>query len=129
MTPPNIPEWSRVSIIEPSHFSAGTAYVATNHYQMDDLKPYLYRTTDFGATWQLIVDGIPANEFTRVMREDPVVADLLYAGTERGVWVSFNDGASWQSLRRNLPIVPVHDLAVKEGDIVAGDARSLVLDS
>jgi hypothetical protein len=119
VTPPNIPEWSRISIIEPSHFAAGTAYVASNHYQMDDFKPYLYRTTDYGATWQLIVNGIPANEFTRVIREDPVRRGLLYAGTERGAWVSFNDGASWQSLRRNLPIVPIHDLAVKEGDLVA----------
>jgi hypothetical protein len=87
---------------------------------MDDLRPYIYRTSDYGQTWQLIVDGIPANEFTRVVREDPVRRGLLYAGTERGVWVSFNDGASWQTLRRNLPIVPVHDLAVKEGDLVAG---------
>ena len=119
VTPPGMPEWSRVSIIEPSHFSAGTAYVASNHYQMDDFRPYIYRTTDYGRTWQLIVNGIPANEFTRVVREDPARRGLLYAGTERGVWVSFNDGASWQSLRRNLPIVPVHDLAVKEGDLIA----------
>ena len=120
VTPPNIPEWSRISIIEASHFAAGTAYVASNHYQMDDFRPYLYRTTDYGATWQLIVNGIPANEFTRVIREDPARRGLLYAGTERGVWVSFNDGASWQSLRQNLPIVPVHDLAVKDGDVIAG---------
>jgi photosystem II stability/assembly factor-like uncharacterized protein len=119
VTPPNIPEWSRISIIEPSHFSAGTAYVASNHYQMDDLKPYIYRTSDYGATWQLIVNGIPQNEFARVVREDPVRRGLLYAGTEKGAWVSFNDGGTWQSLRRNLPIVPVHDLAVKEGDLVA----------
>jgi photosystem II stability/assembly factor-like uncharacterized protein len=119
VTPPNIPEWSRISIIEPSHFSPGTAYVASNHYQMDDFKPYIYRTTDYGATWQLIVNGIPANEFTRAVREDPARRGLLYAGTERGVWVSFNDGLSWQSLRRNLPIVPIHDLAVKEGDLIA----------
>jgi hypothetical protein len=119
ITPPNIPAWSRISMIEPSHFSAGTAYVASNHYQMDDLKPYLYRTTDYGATWKLIVTGIPQNEFTRVVREDPERRGLLYAGTEKGVWVSVNDGDSWQTLRRNLPIVPVHDLAVKEGDLVA----------
>ncbi|HEX6575693.1 MAG TPA: glycosyl hydrolase, partial [Gemmatimonadaceae bacterium] len=119
VTPPNIPEWSRISMIEPSHFNAGTAYVASNHYQMDDFKPYIYRTTDYGATWQLVVNGIPANEFTRVVREDPDKRGLLYAGTERGVWVSFNNGDSWQTLRRNLPIVPVHDLAVKEGDLVA----------
>ena len=119
VTPKVIPEWSRISIIEPSHFSAGTAYVASNHYQMDDMRPYIYRTTDYGATWQLITNGIPPSEFVRVVREDPERAGLLYAGTERGVWVSFDNGASWHSLRRNLPIVPIHDLAVKEGDLIA----------
>lgn len=119
VTPKEIPEWSRVSIIEPSHFSAGTAYVASNHYQMDDMRPYIYRTTDYGRTWKLITAGIPATEFVRVVREDPEKAGLLYAGTERGVWVSFDDGVSWQTLRRNLPIVPIHDLAVKEGDLIA----------
>ena len=119
VTPKGLPEWSRISIIEPSHFLAGTAYVASNHYQMDDMRPYIYRTTDYGATWKLITDGIDPAEFVRVVREDPERAGLLYAGTERGVWVSFDDGANWQTLRRNLPIVPVHDLAVKEGDLVA----------
>lgn len=119
VTPKGLPEWSRISIIEPSHFSAGTAYLASNHYQMDDRRPYIYRTTDFGATWQLITNGISATEFVRVVREDPEKADLLYAGTERGVWVSFDAGNSWQTLRRNLPLVPVHDLAVKEGDLIA----------
>lgn len=98
---------------------SGTAYVASNHYQMDDMRPYIYKTTDYGATWQLITNGIPATEFVRVVRDDPERAGLLYAGTERGVWVSFDNGASWQTLRRNLPIVPVHDLAVKEGDLIA----------
>jgi hypothetical protein len=83
------------------------------------MKPYLYKTNDYGATWTPITVGIPATEFTRVLREDPERAGLLYAGTERGVWVSFNDGTSWQSLRRNLPIVPIHDLAIKEGDLIA----------
>ena len=119
VTPKGIPEWSRISMIEPSHFSAGTAYVASNHYQMDDMKPYIYKTTDYGATWQLITTGIPSTEFVRVVREDPEKAGLLYAGTERGVWVSFDNGTSWQSLRRNLPIVPIHDLAIKEGDLIA----------
>jgi photosystem II stability/assembly factor-like uncharacterized protein len=119
VTPKSIPEWSRVSLIEASHFSPGTAYVASNHYQMDDMKPYIYRTSDYGATWQLIVDGIPSTEFVRAVREDPVRRGLLYAATERGVWVSFDDGGHWQSLRRNLPIVPVHDLAIKEGDLIA----------
>ncbi len=119
VTPAGLPEWARISMIEPSNFATGTAYLAANRYQLDDMKPYLYRTNDYGATWTLITTGIPTNEFTRVLREDPERAGLLYAGTERGVWVSFNDGGSWQSLRRNLPIVPIHDLAVKEGDLIA----------
>lgn len=119
VTPPGIPEWSRISMIEASSFSAGTAYVAANHYQMDDLKPYIYKTSDYGKTWSLIVNGIPATEFVRVVREDPVRRGLLFAGTERSVWVSFDDGANWQSLRKNLPLVPVHDLAIKEGDLIA----------
>lgn len=120
VTPKGLPEFSRVSIIEASTRSPGTAYLAAHRYQMDDLKPYIYRTTDFGNSWTLSVGGIPEREFVRVVREDPVRRGLLYAGTERGVWVSFDDGANWQSLRKNLPIVPIHDLAVKEGDLVAG---------
>lgn len=119
VTPTGLPEWARISMIEPSNFSAGTAYVAANRFQLDDMRPYLYRTNDYGATWTPITNGIPATEFTRVLREDPERTGLLYAGTERGVWVSFDDGANWQSLRRNLPIVPIHDLAVKEGDLIA----------
>ena len=119
VTPAGLPEWARISMIDASNFAPGTAYVAANRYQLDDMKPYLYRTADYGATWTLITNGIPATEFARVLREDPERAGLLYAGTERGVWVSFDNGANWQSLRRNLPIVPVHDLAVKEGDLIA----------
>ncbi|MCU0625965.1 MAG: glycosyl hydrolase [Gemmatimonadaceae bacterium] len=128
-------EWARVSIIEASSHKAGTAYVAANRFQQDDLEPYLFRTTDYGLTWTRIdggsedgtgarrapsAGGIAADEFTRVIREDPARPGLLYAGTERGVWASTDDGATWFSLRRNLPPVPVHDLAVKEGDLVAG---------
>jgi photosystem II stability/assembly factor-like uncharacterized protein len=119
VTPPGLPHFARVSIIEASPASAATAYVAANNYKMDDLHPYIYRTTDFGKTWTLIVTGIPATEFVRAVREDPVRPGLLFAATERGVWVSFNDGANWQSLKKNLPIVPVHDLAIKEGDLIA----------
>jgi photosystem II stability/assembly factor-like uncharacterized protein len=119
VTPAGLPEWARISMIEPSHFATGTAYLAANRYQLDDMKPYLYKTNDYGATWTQITNGIPATEFTRVLREDPERAGMLYAGTERGVWISFNDGASWQSLRRNLPLVPIHDLAIKEGDLIA----------
>ena len=120
VTPAGLPEWARISMIEASNFTSGTAYVAANRYQLDDMQPYLYKTNDYGATWTRITNGIPATEFTRVLREDPERAGLLYAGTERGVWVSLDDGTNWQSLRRNLPIVPIHDLAVKEGDLVAG---------
>jgi photosystem II stability/assembly factor-like uncharacterized protein len=119
VTPKGLPQWSRISMIDPSHFSAGAAYVAANNYQMDDMRPYIYKTTDFGVTWQMITAGINASEFVRVVREDPEKAGLLYAGTERGVWVSFDDGMNWQTLRRNLPIVPVHDLAIKESDLIA----------
>jgi photosystem II stability/assembly factor-like uncharacterized protein len=119
VTPKDLPPWTRISIIEASHFAPGAAYVAANRYQLDDNQPYLYKTTDYGRTWTRIDAGIPRTEFTRVIREDPVRRGLLYAGTERGVWVSFDDGAHWQSLQRNLPPVPVHDLAVKDGDLVA----------
>jgi photosystem II stability/assembly factor-like uncharacterized protein len=121
VTPRDIAPFTRISIIEPSHHEAGTAYVAANRYQLGDDHPYLYRTTDYGRTWSRIVTGIDSTEFTRVIREDPTRRGLLYAGTERGVWISFDDGAHWQSLRRNLPPVPIHDLSVSwTGDLVAG---------
>jgi photosystem II stability/assembly factor-like uncharacterized protein len=120
VTPKGIGEWMRMSIIEASHHAKGTAYLAGNRFQLNDFQPYLFKTTDYGQTWTPITAGIAASEFTRVIREDPVRPGLLYAGTERGVWVSFNDGRLWQRLQRNLPPVPVHDLAVKEGDLVAG---------
>ena len=120
VTPPGIPEWMRMSIIEASHHARGTAYLAGNRFQLADHAPYLFKTADYGRTWTRIVGGITPGEFTRVIREDPTKPGLLYAGTERGVWVSLNDGAKWQPLQRNLPPVPVHDLAVKEGDLVAG---------
>jgi photosystem II stability/assembly factor-like uncharacterized protein len=120
VTPADLPEWTRVSIVEASSHAKGTAYLAGNRYQLNDFAPYLYRTSDYGKTWTRITTGIAPAEFTRVIREDPVRAGLLYAGTERGVWISFDDGGRWQRLQRNLPPVPVHDLAVKEGDLVAG---------
>src|SRR5688572_9774884 len=109
VTPPDIGDFTRISIIEPSRYAAGTAYLAANRYQLDDKRPLLYKTTDYGRSWTKIVNGIAPTEFTRVIREDPVRRGLLFAGTERGVWVSFDDGANWQSLQRNLPPVPVHD--------------------
>ncbi len=119
VTPKDLGDFTRVSIIEASHYAPGTAYVAANRYQLEDPAPYIWKTTDYGRTWTKIVNGIPATEFVRVVREDPVRRGLLFAGTERGAWVSFDDGAHWQSLRRNLPIVPVHDLKIKDEDLIA----------
>ena len=120
VTPKELPEFARISMIEPSHYSASVVYVAANRFQMDDWTPYLYRSTDFGKSWTRITTGIDARQFTRVIREDPVRRGLLFAGTEKGIWVSFNDGEAWQPLQRNLPPVPVHDLVIKEGDLVVG---------
>jgi photosystem II stability/assembly factor-like uncharacterized protein len=119
VTPGDMEPYTRVSLIEPGHYAAGTAYVAANRFQLDDMKPYLWKTTDFGKSWTRIDAGIAPTEFTRAIREDPERAGLLYVGTERGVWFSPNDGAIWQRLQLNLPPVPVHDLAIKEGDLIA----------
>ncbi len=120
VTPPDLPPWTRISIIDASPHRRGVAYVAGNRYQLNDFRPYLYRTDDYGRSWTRITDGIRPGDFTRVIREDPARERLLYAGTERGVWVSFDDGARWQSLQLNLPPVPVHDLVVKDHDVVLG---------
>ncbi len=120
VTPKEVGDFTRISMIEASPHEAGTAYVAANRYQLDDLRPYIYRTQDYGQTWKRIDAGIAGTEFMRVVREDPERKGLLFAGTERGVWVSFNDGAQWQRLQLNLPPVPVHDLRIKDGDLVAG---------
>ncbi len=119
VTPKDIGDFTRISIIEPGHYDAGTAYVAANRYQLGDKSPILYKTTDYGKTWTKIVNGIAPEHFLRVVREDPVRRGLLFAGTERGVYVSFDDGRNWTSLRRNLPIVPVHDLRIKDNDLIA----------
>jgi hypothetical protein len=121
VTPParDLPEWSLISSVEPSPHDAGTAYVAATRYKLDDFRPYIFKTTDYGRTWRKLVVGIPDNHFIRVVREDPARRGLLYAGGEFGLYVSFDDGAGWQSLQRNLPIVPIHDLAVKDNDLVA----------
>ncbi len=118
VTPKDLPEWSRISLIEASPHDAATAYVAVDRHQLDDLAPYIYKTTDYGATWTRITTGIPDGSFVRAVREDPRKKGLLYAGTERGVFVSFDDGAHWRSLQINLPITPVHDLVVKNDDLV-----------
>jgi photosystem II stability/assembly factor-like uncharacterized protein len=131
ITPKDLAEWSRVSQIDASPFDAGTAYVAIDRHQNDDLTPHIYKTTDYGKTWSTIVKGIPDTTFVRAVREDPKKRGLLYAGTEMGVFVSFNDGADWRPLQLNLPRVPVHDLVVKNDDLlVATHGRSFwILDN
>ena len=118
ITPKDMPEWARVSQIDPSPFDAGTAYVAVDRHQFDDLRPYIYKTSDYGKTWTKLGQGIPDTAFVRVVREDPKKRGLLYAGTETGMYVSFNDGANWRALQLNLPTTPVHDLTIKGDDLV-----------
>ncbi len=126
VTPTQMADWTRVNIIEASPHAAGTAYVAATRYQSDDFKPYIYKTTDYGATWTVLGRGIPDMAFVRVVREDPSRKGLLYAGTETGVQVSFDDGERWQPLQLNLPVVPITDLAVQGSDLVAStQGRSL----
>jgi photosystem II stability/assembly factor-like uncharacterized protein len=119
VTPKDLPAWSMVSLIDASPHDAGSAYVAVDRHKLDDLKPLIFRTHDFGKTWVRIVGGIPEGAFVRAVREDPVRKGLLYAGTELGVYVSADDGTHWQPLQLNLPTTPVHDLVVKDNDLVA----------
>ncbi|MEJ2583520.1 MAG: glycosyl hydrolase, partial [Robiginitalea sp.] len=126
VTPADMPEWSMVNSIEPSAFDEGTCYVAATRYKLGDFKPYLYKTSDYGKTWQKITNGIASEHFTRVLREDPKRKGLLYAGTETGMYISFDDGRNWKPFQLNLPIVPITDLAIKEDNlIVATQGRSL----
>lgn len=118
VTPPNFPEWS-LSQVEPSHHAHGKCYVAASGHYLDDFTPYIFKTEDYGQTWTLIAQGIPEGHFVRVVREDPERSGLLYAGTEAGIFFSLDDGESWQPLQTNLPITSVHDLAVKDSDLVA----------
>ncbi|QYA24959.1 glycosyl hydrolase [Gramella sp. MT6] len=126
VTPKGMPEWMMINSIEPSSFDAGTAYVAGTRYKLGDFAPYLYKTTDYGKSWKKITDGIENEHFTRVLREDPEQKGLLYAGTETGMYISFDDGANWKKFQLNLPIVPITDLAIKDNNlIVATQGRSL----
>src|SRR4051812_27942855 len=118
VTPKGLGDFARISLIEASPHRAGTAYVAANRYQQDDFAPYVFRTDDYGDTWTPIADGVAPNDFARAIREDPKREKLLYLGTEHGIYVSFDDGANWQSLKQNLPDTPVHDIAVEERDLV-----------
>ena len=118
VTPKDLPDWTMVHTIEPSPHDEAVAYFAATRWKLDDTKPYLYKTADYGETWSLITNGIPSHEFTRVIREDPARQGLLYAGTELGIHVSFDDGNNWQSLQLNLPVCPVHDFVIKNNDLV-----------
>src|SRR5205085_4805578 len=118
MTPPNISAWQKISLIEAGHFDANTAYAAVNTLRVDDLRPHILKTHDGGKTWTEIVNGIPAGQIVNAVREDPARKGLLFAAAEKGVYVSFDDGASWESLRLNLPATSVRDLIVKDDDLV-----------
>jgi photosystem II stability/assembly factor-like uncharacterized protein len=118
VTPSQVTAWSKVTHIEASHFDAATAYVAIDRHRLEDLRPYLYRTRDSGKSWQLIANGIPDGSFLNCVREDPVRKGLLYACTEKGVYVSFDDGENWQSLQLNLPVTSVRDLVLHGDDLV-----------
>ena len=118
MTPPNISAWQKISLIDAGHFDPNTAYAALNTMRIDDLHPHIFATHDSGKTWTEIANGIPAGQIINAVREDPERKRLLFAGAETGVYVSFDDGANWESLRLNLPATSVRDLIVKNDDLV-----------
>ncbi|HLF64287.1 MAG TPA: hypothetical protein VI603_11065 [Saprospiraceae bacterium] len=125
VTPPQMPEWMMINSIHPDPFTKGGAYVAGTRYKSGDYRPFLYKTEDYGKSWKLIVNGIASDHFTRVLRADPKRKGLLYAGTESGMYISFDDGANWKAFQLNLPIVPITDLTIKnENLIVATQGRS-----
>ncbi|HKV27520.1 MAG TPA: hypothetical protein VJN90_04520 [Candidatus Acidoferrales bacterium] len=118
VTPKGLPEWSRIDIIDPSTHAGGTAYLAADRSRWDDFHPYLYKTADYGKTWTKITGGLPDSVFAHAIREDTERKGLLFAGTETGIYVSFNDGAQWQSLQLDLPTVPVHDMTIHGNDLI-----------
>src|SRR4051812_2056699 len=118
VTPPDLPDFARVSLIEASPHDAATAYVAANRYQRSDRAPYVYRTHDYGKTWTKIVAGIRGDDFARAIEEDPKRKGLLFLGTETGIYVSFDEGGVWQPFGLDLPVTPVHGIAVKNDDLV-----------
>ena len=120
VTPPEITSWSKVSLMDAGHFDNNTVYAAVNRIRCDDMHPYAYKTVDGGKTWKLITKGLPTNEPINVVREDPNRKGLLYAGSENAVYVSFDDGENWQSLRLNMPATSVRDLVIKDDDLVIG---------
>lgn len=120
VTPKNLPEWALISYVEPSHFDPATCYLSATRYKSGDTKPYILKTNDYGITWTMITNGLDEHVYNRCVREDPTRKGLLYAGMETGIKVSFDDGASWQSLQLNLPNTPIHDIQVqpREHDLV-----------
>lgn len=119
VTPPDLPPRTIVSRIDPSPFEPGAAYVAATRYKVDDMRPYIFKTSDYGATWAQIGARLPEDDFVRVVRADPERRGLLYAGTETSAYFSLNDGETWQPLQYNLPHTPIHDMLVKENDLIA----------
>ncbi len=119
VTPADLPEWIQINSMEANPYEEGGLYFAATAYKNGDFAPYLYKTTDYGKTWEKIVNGIDGGHFTRTVRADPVKRGLLYAGTETGMYMSFDDGASWQSMQLNLPIVPITELAIKDNNLIA----------
>ncbi len=119
VTPSDLPEWSMISMLELSPHDPACCFMAAIRYKRDDYAPYLYKTTDYGQSWTRITEGIPPDDFTRVIRCDPERPGLLYAGTETGVYISFDDGENWQRFQLDLPVTPIHDLLVKESDLIA----------
>jgi photosystem II stability/assembly factor-like uncharacterized protein len=119
VTLPSISAWQKISLIEAGHFDANTAYVAINTLRVDDLRPHIFRTHDSGKTWTEIVNGIPSGQIVNAVREDPVRKDLLFAGGEKGVYVSFDGGANWEALRLNMPASSARDIIIKDNDLVA----------
>ena len=118
VTPADMPEWSFVTVIEPSTHDPATVYVAATRYKLDDYRPYLYKTTDYGQNWQRLDSTFPPHEITRILRADPARAGLLYVGTETGLFLSCDDGANWQRMPGNLPVAPVYDMKIKDSDLV-----------
>jgi hypothetical protein len=126
VTPSQMPKWLMINSIDPSPFDPAVCYVAGTLYKTGDFRPYLYKTSDYGQTWVKITNGINKEHFTRVLRADPSRKGLLYAGTETGMYISYDDGASWNPFQLNLPIVPVTDMTIKDNSlIVATQGRSL----
>ncbi len=119
ITPVNMPQWSMVNAIEPHPTEKGCVYIAATRYKLGDFAPYLYKSKDYGKTWTLITNGIDPEHFTRVVRADPNRKGLLYCGTEKGMYLSFDDGLHWQPFQLNLPIVPITDLAVRDNNLIA----------